>query len=166
MPEGFSDNSIFCNHANEMPIECPCDIDCYCYVHGGCGNRKGIQKTQQQTPTPTPTFTPTPTPFASMSVSATIATNAQVPSVMTKRAYIARVELEYIVVADSKDAAKKLACRAFSNDSVHDSDFELGPLSHLPGIYEQLTDIVDHDGVGDMTVEEALHLPGGYKHGK
>ncbi len=26
-------SAIYCNHANEMPAECPCDDDCYCKEH-------------------------------------------------------------------------------------------------------------------------------------
>lgn len=39
-PKGFSDNSIYCNHANEMPVQCPCDSDCYCRKHGNCGSKE------------------------------------------------------------------------------------------------------------------------------
>lgn len=23
-------NAMFCSHANECPVQCPCDLDCYC----------------------------------------------------------------------------------------------------------------------------------------
>lgn len=28
-----SNSPIFCNHANECPVSCPCDVDCYCKQH-------------------------------------------------------------------------------------------------------------------------------------
>tara|TARA_Y100000310_G_C20677545_1_gene813964 strand:+ start:282 stop:764 length:483 start_codon:yes stop_codon:yes gene_type:complete len=31
-----SNSPIGCNHANESPAVCPCDINCYCRVHGNC----------------------------------------------------------------------------------------------------------------------------------
>jgi hypothetical protein len=31
-------SSIFCEHANEVPVVCPCDDDCYCKEHS-CKNR-------------------------------------------------------------------------------------------------------------------------------
>jgi hypothetical protein len=35
----ISHSSIHCEHANEMPAQCPCPEKCYCRVHGNCGNR-------------------------------------------------------------------------------------------------------------------------------
>jgi hypothetical protein len=35
----FSDSSMYCNHANEMPAVCPCEPECYCRVHGNCQYR-------------------------------------------------------------------------------------------------------------------------------
>ncbi len=26
-------SALACNHANEMPVKCPCDSDCYCKQH-------------------------------------------------------------------------------------------------------------------------------------
>jgi len=26
-------SAIYCEHANEMPVKCPCDDDCYCKEH-------------------------------------------------------------------------------------------------------------------------------------
>jgi hypothetical protein len=42
MPEisDFSDCAIYCDHANEMPVVCPCKPNCYCHKHGGCGRRE------------------------------------------------------------------------------------------------------------------------------
>jgi hypothetical protein len=37
-------------------------------------------------------------------------------------------------------------------------------VTHLPGGYDDLDDLVHHDGAGDMTVREAIALPGGYAH--
>jgi hypothetical protein len=83
-----------------------------------------------------------------------------------KRAYIATQVLEYIVVANTPEEAKRLAVKAIKDDCVlTDADaFELGPLSHIPGIYDGLDDTVHHDGSGDLTVREATRLPGGYAH--
>jgi hypothetical protein len=27
---------LYCEHANEMPVVCPCPSDCYCKIHGNC----------------------------------------------------------------------------------------------------------------------------------
>ena len=35
----MSQSPISCNHANEMPVICPCDDDCYCKEHS-CKLRK------------------------------------------------------------------------------------------------------------------------------
>lgn len=34
-PQGRTMNksAIFCEHANEVPVSCPCDDDCYCKEH-------------------------------------------------------------------------------------------------------------------------------------
>lgn len=26
-------SAVFCNHANEVPMSCPCDEACYCKLH-------------------------------------------------------------------------------------------------------------------------------------
>ncbi len=46
----FSDNTpkmtkspIYCNHANEVPVVCPCDDDCYCKEHT-CKPRRSQKK--------------------------------------------------------------------------------------------------------------------------
>jgi 5'(3')-deoxyribonucleotidase len=36
----ISDSAVYCGHANEVPHVCPCPSDCYCRIHGGCGERK------------------------------------------------------------------------------------------------------------------------------
>ena len=32
----WSSSAIMCNHANECPVNCTCDEDCYCKVEGCC----------------------------------------------------------------------------------------------------------------------------------
>ena len=36
---GKCTNSMFCNHANEVPAQCPCKDDCYCRVEGTCRDK-------------------------------------------------------------------------------------------------------------------------------
>lgn len=43
-----SKSAIMCNHANEMPVECPCDDDCYCKEHS-CRNRPTKEQLRQAT---------------------------------------------------------------------------------------------------------------------
>ena len=31
-----SASAIFCEHANEMPLSCPCEANCFCRVEGNC----------------------------------------------------------------------------------------------------------------------------------
>lgn len=31
--EDHSNSAIYCDHANEMPAQCPCPDDCYCKSH-------------------------------------------------------------------------------------------------------------------------------------
>lgn len=33
LPEG---DSMLCNHANEVPVDCPCGPNCYCRTQGSC----------------------------------------------------------------------------------------------------------------------------------
>jgi hypothetical protein len=85
---------------------------------------------------------------------------------MPKRAYIATAKVEIIVVADSEDAAKTVAANAMMDDiRLDDGDFQLSPLSFVPGAYHNIEeDLIHHDGDGDITVAQALKLPGGYEH--
>jgi len=39
---------IYCEHANEMPIFCPCADDCYCRVHGNCKTQVGLEKKERK----------------------------------------------------------------------------------------------------------------------
>lgn len=40
---------VFCNHANECPLICPCDKDCYCKSHTCRKVKKwSNQKTKKQ----------------------------------------------------------------------------------------------------------------------
>ncbi len=32
----MSETEIFCEHANEVPLTCKCDRDCYCKKNGSC----------------------------------------------------------------------------------------------------------------------------------
>ncbi len=77
-----------------------------------------------------------------------------------ERAYIAKVEIEYIVVAESEGEAKKIAAEAFTNDRCGADDFELGRFTHVPGIYLSMDDLVE--AKRDITVREASKMPGGY----
>jgi hypothetical protein len=36
MPDKNSDCALYCEHANEAPVDCRCSPDCYCRVHGSC----------------------------------------------------------------------------------------------------------------------------------
>jgi len=36
----ISNSPIYCGHANECPMNCTCDRECYCYVYGNCGMRR------------------------------------------------------------------------------------------------------------------------------
>lgn len=85
---------------------------------------------------------------------------------MSKRAYIAKVEIEIVVVAESEDTARYLARRAFSEESVSEEEFDLEPLSYMPAPYTNDFDLVHHDGDGDLTIEQASKLPGGWAHGE
>jgi hypothetical protein len=33
----YSDSSLYCGHANECPVHCPCGTACHCRTHGNCG---------------------------------------------------------------------------------------------------------------------------------
>lgn len=81
-----------------------------------------------------------------------------------KRAYLATVELEYIVVAETEEQAKRLAIKEFRDDSVWEEDFQLGEVRHVPWQYESDGAMVPVFGGEDIPVSEALKLPGGYKH--
>lgn len=30
----FRDSPLYCEHANEVPVSCPCDSECYCRAPG------------------------------------------------------------------------------------------------------------------------------------
>lgn len=87
-----------------------------------------------------------------------------------KRSYIASVTLEYIIVVDadtSEHNLQVLGHRTFRDDltNVTPGEFKIGPMTHIPACLG-FDDLVYHDGPGDITVEEASKLPGGYAHGK
>lgn len=83
---------------------------------------------------------------------------------MPKRAYIASVQIEIVVAAESEAAAKELAAQAFRDEDVHAEDFELQSLTYLPFGYEDEPDASVPCEGGSMTLTEALVLPGGYNH--
>lgn len=81
-----------------------------------------------------------------------------------EKAYIAKVEIEYIIVAENEKEAKKLAAEALKNDNVYPEDFAIGRFSYVPAIYESMTDLVE--ARREITVKEASEMPGGYNEHK
>lgn len=82
---------------------------------------------------------------------------------MSKRAYIASVEIRIPVVAESPEVARELAAKQFRDETCDASDFDLDPMHDIPCPYEP-DDYVCYDGPGEMTAAEAIKLPGGYEH--
>lgn len=39
-------SALYCNHANECPVQCDCTQDCYCRVEGSCVDRNRYQKSE------------------------------------------------------------------------------------------------------------------------
>lgn len=86
---------------------------------------------------------------------------------MSKRVYIATLEVEIIVVASSPKAAQKAAHRALADEIINEEDFLLSNFSHLPGQYatdiENEEEHVASDVSGEyITVLAASKMHGGY----
>jgi hypothetical protein len=87
---------------------------------------------------------------------------------MGKRAYIATVELEYVVVVDDteegRSRALSLALKDMENDSFSPDDFELRPLTHIPPMYDDPAEEVASDTKEPITISQAVKIRGGYAH--
>lgn len=80
--------------------------------------------------------------------------------------YIVKLELELPIVAESEQEARELANRHWQDEYVSEDDFYVLPMSYVVGDLEDLVwhDLHEDSPVKDISVEDALKLPGGYLH--
>ena len=79
-----------------------------------------------------------------------------------KRAYIASITIKNVVVAETPEKARNLACRAYRGGWPLPHEFELVPLSYLPAGWNGDSLVYQDDPLSRMTVDQAANLPGGW----
>ena len=76
-----------------------------------------------------------------------------------KRAYLARLELEMAVIAESEDEAKQIARYNLRDEcmNVSEFDFHVAQLREIPDGWDEKS-LVYQEGRGDTTIAEAMKL--------